>query len=67
MNEKGDGMRPEYDFSGGVRGKYLKAVESLPPVESRNDVVIKFLREALEMAERGEINGVVLVIEHAVS
>lgn len=42
----------------------LRAVEALPPVVSRNDVVIKFLREALEMAERGEINGVVLVIEH---
>lgn len=27
-----DGMRPEYDFSGGVRGKYAARYASGPPI-----------------------------------
>jgi hypothetical protein len=45
--------------------KSLRALPPLKPVGNRNEVVIAFLREALELAERGEISGVVLVLEHA--
>jgi len=43
----------------------LRAVDPLVPVTATNENVVEFLREALSMAERGDVRGAVLVMEHA--
>jgi hypothetical protein len=50
-----------------LRPPDLKAcppLEPLAPVAARNQNVVAFLRKVLEMAEKGEVSGVVVVMEH---
>lgn len=42
-----------------------RAAEPLAPVTATNENVVAFLREALEMAERGDVRAAVLIMEHA--
>lgn len=53
-SDEADGMRPEYDFSGGVRGKYRQQLTAIVEREGREGNGFVSLYPELDIASQGD-------------